>query len=249
MTRCFYLARAPRWSPGRAKDRRSRPEHDRSPRDRGRVAPPRGSRRRAGAFGPPNPRWAGRAHASRRSASLSHRLRQASVASPRSRRCPAATVARGPHLELAAAQQRVHTFDTEGIADREHAAASLERAQRRVSHLQELMSREGWNLTARRYGQLDQWLEKSGLGWPSKMYRGFSDVAHQRLPEWAGGPGNEPTWQLRAVRYEQCLVIHGNIRMLGLYVAQPQCTGAFVAAVDELRHDPILASAFRGELD
>jgi hypothetical protein len=152
-------------------------------------------------------------------------------------------------VELAAAQQMVHTFGIEGIADPEHAAASLERAQRRVSHLQELMSREGWNLRARRYGQLDQWLEKSGLDWPSKMYRGFSDAAHQHLPEWAGEPGNEPTWQLRAVPYEQCLVIHGNIGMLGLHVAQPQGTGAFVAAVDELRHDPILAEAFRGELD
>jgi hypothetical protein len=66
VTRRFYLARAPRSSPVRAKDRRSRPEHDRSPRDRGRVAPPRGSRRHAGAFGPPNPRSATRARASMR---------------------------------------------------------------------------------------------------------------------------------------------------------------------------------------
>ena len=95
VTRRFYFARAPRSSPGRTKDRRSRPEHDRSPRDRGRVAPPQGSRRRAGAVGPPNPRSAGRALASTRSASLLHRLRQRNVASPRSPRCPAASVARG----------------------------------------------------------------------------------------------------------------------------------------------------------
>ena len=109
VTRRFYLERAPRPSPGRAKDRRSRPEHDRSPRDRGRVAPPRGSRRRAGAFGPPNPRSARRAHASRRSVSLSHRLRQASVASPRSRRCPAATVARGLDRSGGVQARRRHT--------------------------------------------------------------------------------------------------------------------------------------------
>ena len=94
MTRRFYLSRAPRPSPGRARDRRSRPEHDRSPRGRDHVVPPRGSRRRAGAVGPPNPRSAGQARGSTRSASLSHRLGQRSVASPRSRRCPAATVAR-----------------------------------------------------------------------------------------------------------------------------------------------------------
>ena len=67
VTRHFCLARAPRPSPDRAKDRRSRPEHDRSPRDRGSVAPPRGSRRHAGAVGPPSPRSASRAQASMRS--------------------------------------------------------------------------------------------------------------------------------------------------------------------------------------
>ena len=38
-TRCSYLARAPRSSPGRVKDRHSRPGHARPRRDRGRVAP------------------------------------------------------------------------------------------------------------------------------------------------------------------------------------------------------------------
>jgi len=109
VTRRFYLARAPRSSPGRAKDRRSRPEHDRSPRDQGRVAPIRGLRRRAGAFGPPNPRSVGRAHASRRSASSSHRMRRRSVASPRSQRCPAATVARGLRRSGGVQAGRRHT--------------------------------------------------------------------------------------------------------------------------------------------
>ena len=36
--RSYLAAQAPRRSPGRAKDRRSRPEHDRSPQDRDRVA-------------------------------------------------------------------------------------------------------------------------------------------------------------------------------------------------------------------
>jgi hypothetical protein len=156
---------------------------------------------------------------------------------------------RAIQTEILAMQQVAHTLKTPGFADSTDAEQSVQFTEERLEHLEEIKRLEEWTATGRRYGQVEQWLDKSGLEWPTPMYRGFSDAAHHRVPQWASEPGNEPTWHLRGVRLEQCVVIYGNVGRLALDLAQPNPDGSFAQSVEELLHDRALWLALHGHLD
>jgi hypothetical protein len=61
---------------------------------------------------------------------------------------------------------------------------SLEVAKNRLARLKKIKRTEKWQVAGRRYGQVEDWLARSGLDWPTPMCRGFSTAAHHRVTEW-----------------------------------------------------------------
>jgi hypothetical protein len=126
---------------------------------------------------------------------------------------------------------------------------SLAAVTDRLGRLEDIKRSEGWRVGGRRYGQVTQWLDRSGLEWPAQMYRGFSVAAHNRLPEWADDAVGAGTWHFRGVRLEQCVVIYSNILHLALELIRPDGDGTFDRAARGLLDDEVLRMALQGQLD
>jgi hypothetical protein len=156
---------------------------------------------------------------------------------------------RAVQIEIETARHMVNSLKTADIAEPLDVDRSMAAVAERLACLEEIKRSEGWTVTGRKYGEVTDWLDKTGLGWPTPMYRGFSDAAHHRVPEWASETFGSPTWYLKAVRLKQCVMIYSNIVCLALLLVRPDGDGSFEKAARGLLADDVLRLALDGQLD